>query len=120
MGGRRLFRVGHDVVPRLCGRVARVVWLDGQDSVRACGVGFERGRRGGVGVADLVVRSGVLFRDMSVGRVSGCGVAPWREVQEEPFPLFPGVVMVALCRAGGFRRGFRGGFHQLGRIGGAL
>ena len=69
-----VFYLDHLVVSRFHGNITRVVRMAGEDTVPAGRAGLECRGHSFMGGIDARVWTGVLFGDLSVRSVSGCGI----------------------------------------------
>lgn len=74
--------------------------MDGPYSVPAGSVGGQCRCRAVLGVVDLVVRAGLLFRDLSVGSHAGRGRMVQQKKEKESLLILSGKIVVTLWRFG--------------------
>lgn len=98
-----MFRHCDVAIPRLHGNAARLVGLDGLNTVPARALGVECGGCGVLRVADTCLRTGVLLSHLSAGRDAGHHRLDGQKTEEEPLLLFSGQIMAAVWGVGCFR-----------------
>ena len=90
--------------------------MDGPYSVPAGSVGGQCRCRAVLGVVDLVVRTGLLFRDLSVGSHAGRGRMVQQKKEKESLLILSGKIVVTLWCFGPVCRGS----HCRNRLGGCF